>query len=160
MCKGGETYLKNETFESKIKKQMMNTAAARQYELALGNSKESIRWMFIAAIIFNAIVSQSESTIKYLMFLIRALQIILHLPIFRFLIPSNFSMFTEIISPIIMFDVLENKKEWDVTLFMDFDEQSLNGEEILDQMENIGYPTSNCILNLKTLFFLLQIYFQ
>ena len=26
-------------------------------------------------------------------------------------------------------------------------------------MENIGYPTSNCILNLKTLFFLLQIYF-
>ena len=68
-------------------------------------------------------------------------------------------MITEIISPIIMFDVLDNNKDWDVTLLMSFDEQALNGEEILDQMENIGYPTSNCILNLKTLFFLLQIYF-
>ena len=94
-----------------------------------------------------------------MMFLIRALQIILHLPMFRFLIPSNFSMITEIISPIIMFDVLDNNKDWDVTLLMSFDEQALNGEEVLDQMENIGYPTSNCIINLKTLFFLLQIYF-
>ena len=65
--------MKNQTFESKIKKQMMNTANARQFELALGNSKESLRWIFLAAVIFNAIIPLSESTIKYLMFLIRAL---------------------------------------------------------------------------------------
>ena len=102
----------------------MNTANARQFELALGNSKESLRWIFLAAVIFNAIIPMSESTIKYLMFLIRALQIILHLPMFRFLIPSNFSMFTEVISPIIMFDVLDNNMDLDVTLLMDFDEQA------------------------------------
>jgi hypothetical protein len=47
-------------------------------------------------------------------------------------IPSNFSMLTGIISPIIMFDILENNQGIDATLLMNFDDEAKNAEEILD----------------------------
>ena len=95
---------------------------------------------------------------KYLMFLIRALQVILHMPMLRIVIPSNFSMLSGIISPIIMFDILANDKGYDVNLLMTFDEND-QGEDIIDQMENIGYESNNCILNLGTMYFMIMIYF-
>lgn len=73
-------------------------------------------------------------------------------------IPSNFGMLSETISPIVMFDILNNEKGWDVNLLMSFDEEAQDGEDILDQMENIGYETNNCILNLSTMYFLLLVY--
>ena len=133
----------------------MNSEEIRQYENALESGKESMRWIFITAVIFNLAISISDGTLKYLMFLIRSLQIIIHLPMFRFVIPSNMSMLNDIIYPIIMFDVLENDYDLDANLLMRFNEEAQNNEDILDQMENIGYGKSNCILNLKTLFFVI-----
>ena len=88
-------------------KQMSNTEGTRSYQSALGNSKESLRWLFLAAFAFNMLIT--DKMLKYLMFLIRAYQIVFHLPLYRILMPSNFGMLSEIISPIVMFDILENE---------------------------------------------------
>ena len=42
---------------------------------------------------------------------------------------------------------------------MEFDDEAQDGEDIIDQMQNIGYEANNCILNLGTLYFLIAIYF-
>ena len=42
---------------------------------------------------------------------------------------------------------------------MEFDEEAEDVEGILDQTQNIGYNSNNCILNLKTLYFMLVLYF-
>jgi hypothetical protein len=57
---------------------------------------------------------------------------------YRIIFPSNFAMLSEILSPIVMFDILNNDHGFDISLLMNFDETQ-NGDEILDQMENIGY---------------------
>ena len=53
--------------------------------------------------------------------LIRTLQMILHLPIFRIIIPSNVSQVFSVIIPIAMFDVLD--PEWTTQLIFEFDEE-------------------------------------
>ena len=67
----------------------------------------------------------------YMMFMIRALQLVLHLPMLQVIIPSNVSMLTEMLSPIVMFDVLENEWGLDITWLLEFDPNN-NGEDILD----------------------------
>ena len=125
-----ETYLLEKlTFESKIKKQLLDSEETRSFQSALGNTKESLRWIFLGAFLFNLILT--DSMMKYLMFLIRALQIVFHLPMYRIVIPANFGMLSEIVVPIIMFDVLNNDKGYDVTLLMEFDDVN-DGQGILD----------------------------
>ena len=51
--------------------------------------------------------------------LIRSLQIIIHLPLIRIIIPSNVNMVFSIIIPIVMFDILET--EYTSELFLEFD---------------------------------------
>ena len=51
--------------------------------------------------------------------LIRSLQIILHLPLIRILIPSNINMVFSVIIPIVMFDILDS--EYTSELLLEFD---------------------------------------
>lgn len=64
--------------------------------------------------------------------LIRTLQMILHLPIFRIIIPSNVSQVFSVIIPIAMFDVLD--PEWTTQLIFEFDEEGQEGlqDDLLD----------------------------
>ena len=43
------------------------------------------------------------------------------MPLFRIVLPSNFSMLNNIIAPIMMFDILDNDKGWDVSLILQYD---------------------------------------
>ena len=45
---------------------------------------------------------------RYMLLLIRCLQIMLHIPLMRILIPSNVSMMNSILVPIAMFDIMDN----------------------------------------------------
>ena len=103
-------------------------------------------------------MSISKDSTKYMLYLIEALQLVLYLPLLRFVIPSNFIMMSENIRPIAMFDVLENNMGWDASLLMKFDEESQLGEAISDQMNDIGYESTNSIKNLGTMYFVLQFY--
>ena len=44
----------------------------------------------------------------YMFALIRSLQLILHLPIFRFIIPGNVIMLFQVLIPVAMFDILDS----------------------------------------------------
>ena len=50
--------------------------------------------------------------------MIRALQIILHLPMFRILLPGNVTMIFQIIVPVAMFDIVDEEY---FALFFNFD---------------------------------------
>jgi hypothetical protein len=51
---------------------------------------------------------------------------------FQVVIPANFSLLAEALVPIVLFDVLENDKGYDVGMLMKFDEDEGNGAEIMD----------------------------
>ena len=122
------------------------------------NTSESFRWMFLISLIFNLVVSMSKDSTKYMLILIEALQLVLYLPLLRFVIPSNFIMMSENLRPIAMFDVLENNMGLDASLFMNFDEEAQLDEAILDQMADIGFESNNSIKNLGTMYFVLLVY--
>ena len=67
----------------------------------------------------------------YMMFMIRALQLVLHLPMLQVVLPSNVSMLTGMLSPIVMFDVLENEWGYDISMILEFDDSN-NGDDIID----------------------------
>ena len=86
---------------------------------------------------------------------------VLHLPMMRIIVPGNVSMLMSVIFPIVMFDILENDQGIDASMLHNFDEGIPEGvdNELLDQMEDIGYETFICILNLSTMYFILTQYF-
>ena len=63
-------------------------------------------------------------SMTYMTIFLRSLQIILHLPLLRILVPSNVSMVVEIIFPVAMFDVID--PDYSTKLFLDFDYQDHN----------------------------------
>ena len=82
---------------------------------------------------------------------------VLHLPMMKTIVPGNVSMLMSIIFPIVAFDILENDKGIDASLIFEFPEE--NADDILDQMEDIGYGSYISILNLCTIFFVMMVYF-
>lgn len=95
----------------------------------------------------------------YMLELIRTLQMILHLPIMRIIIPSNVSQLFSIIIPIAMFDILD--AEWTTELIFDFDEDKQDElqDQMLDQTIDIGYETHNSMLNLGSLAIFTSLWF-
>ena len=73
----------------------------------------------------------TDSMMVYMMFMIRALQLVMHLPMLQVVLPSNVSMLTGMLSPIVMFDVLENEWGYDISMILEFDDNN-NGEDIID----------------------------
>jgi hypothetical protein len=51
-----------------------------------------------------------------MLFLIRTLQMILHLPMLSIPVPGNMSMFCKTVFPIVMFDVLEQIESIDASV--------------------------------------------
>jgi len=54
--------------------------------------------------------------------LIRSLQIVIHLPLIRILIPSNVNMVFSIIIPIVMFDLFDSEYTSELLLEFDYDQ--------------------------------------
>jgi hypothetical protein len=65
-----------------------------------------MRVLFIFAILVNILLS-SESTIDYFIAMINTLQIVVHIPILRILMPGNLSYFFNLLIPFVMFDILD-----------------------------------------------------
>ena len=62
--------------------------------------------MLLIAFMLNLVMS---SGMEYMIGMIRSLQMILHLPMMKIIVPGNVSMLFSAIIPIAMFDVLENE---------------------------------------------------
>lgn len=88
----------------------------------IGNSAEnaevSLRILLIVTFIMSIFLQGSA---LYFTLMIRALQIALHLPLLKVLVPSNVSMVFGYIIPVVGFDVLD--PEWTTELVFSFDEE-------------------------------------
>ena len=71
-----------------------------------------------------------QGAMSYILSVIRALQMILHLPMFAVIMPGNVTMFFQILLPLAMFDVFDPSIF--LSYFVDFDDEAQ--EKLLDKM--------------------------
>ena len=89
---------------------MKETEAIKKFLNTASNANEGFQFMFIFGILLNFLGSGEEQ----LMFgLIRALQLVLHLPMMNTVLPPNASSFYKTIIPIVMFDLLSLFWKWE-----------------------------------------------
>ena len=87
---------------------MPNSKLNRSVETATETTGVSLIWVLVIAVILNYFL---PGGVKYMMFLIRTLQIILHLPMMSIIVPGNVSMLIHNLFPVVMFDILEVTEE-------------------------------------------------
>ena len=115
----------------------------------------------IYALIVNVALSFfARGGYEYMLSMINALQIILHLPIFNVAWPAPIMEFYKVIIPFVMFDIIESFESIN-DLFVsavqweDGDNDELN---IFDQVQTLGYDSHNPLLNIGTMSILLVLY--
>ena len=106
------------TLKQKIRKQLTNNRVNRSVEDVANGSEISLKFLIVIAFVLNIIVQGSG---HYLTMLIRSLQIILHLPILKIIVPPNVSMVFGYMIKVVMFDIFD--AEWTTELVLDFDHE-------------------------------------
>ena len=100
---------------------MPNTKLNRSVESATETTGAGLIWILVIAVILNYFL---PGGMKYMMFFIRTLQIILHLPMMSIIVPGNVSLLIHNLFPVVMFDILEvTEEKFDASLIFQFDEQ-------------------------------------
>lgn len=82
---------------------------------------------------------------------IHSMQMIIHLPMMRIPVPSNASSYFQTIVPVITFDVMPS--DYTTELFLEFDSHSQDQirDNILGQMQDLGYENHNLLQILGSL---------
>lgn len=107
----------------------------------------------LASAVLNIFFSGFMSQIFEVM---SSLQLVLHLPIFNIIVPSNVSQIYSILIPIFMYDVLaEYLSPYLEKIWPRQDPESFKSTRALDQMADLGYDSYNPVINLGTLSFLI-----
>ena len=100
---------------------MANNNLTKSIQAGSDGLSSCIIFFIVMNFIMNILLSGS---MIYMSLFLRSIQIILHLPLLRILVPSNVGMVNEIIFPIAMFDVID--AEYSTKLVFDFDYQGHN----------------------------------
>ena len=79
-----------------------------------------MNWILILTFLINFILA---GAMGYMISMIRALQIILHQPMLKIVMPGHITMFFSILIPIVMFDVLDSGWTTEAVLDFDYDTQ-------------------------------------
>ena len=80
------------------------TQLTESFESNSEQTGSSLIWILVIAIFLNVFL---PGGFKYMLFLIRTLQLILHMPMMSIVIPGNAQTFNSLVFPIVMFDVLD-----------------------------------------------------
>lgn len=89
--------------------------------------------------------------------MVRTYQFILHLPMFQMNMPGNVIMLYENVLPIVCWDMLDHSLNWEtqpIIPFGDLEEEA----PFPGQLEELGYETSNFMMNTSTIAILMLIY--
>lgn len=81
--------------------------------------------------------------------MIRCLSVLFHLPLLRVVFPSNVMMIISNMMAIVMFDLLQNPKDIDITSifeFKDFSQDEIDSK-IHGQIQGLGYETFTFAIN-------------
>ena len=93
------------TLTCKITKQMPDNLATNTLLTGSTGSKNMMKGSFVSGIILNLVIAGSLS---HLLGMIKALQLVFHLPIMSTVAPANVIAMWNIIIPFVMFDLLES----------------------------------------------------
>ena len=116
--------------------------------------------MMLISFLINLVLSGAMS---HMVGWINSLQLIIHLPMLKTLIPANVASFFALILPIVQFDLIP--PEWSTELVLDFDDElSEDFEEkfdtsVFDQMKDLGYESHNSLRLLGSLFIFALMYY-
>ena len=110
--------------------------------------KNAMKGSFLASVVLNIVI---QGSLAEILGMIKALQLVFHLPIMSTVAPANVISMWNIILPVVNYDVLESIPVIE-TLFPDSEEEMDKDKNIIDQMKDIGYDSFNVVLNLGTLF--------
>ena len=131
-----------------------------------GGEKVSSTTLIAMSVIFFLINLFGGSSLKYFVWYLRTLQIIIHLPFMTTQIPANVSAFFEMLVPIVTFDLLSSSRTTEKIMVFDYETQRNYETSIQDNTRDIGYSTHNSIMLLGSLwlyslffFFLVIVYF-
>ena len=83
----------------------------------------SIETLFILSIIINLFFN--DLTLNYALAMMRALQVVIHLPLMHIYLQANLQMVISILIPIIMFDIMESESVAELVLEFDEEQQDL-----------------------------------
>jgi hypothetical protein len=113
---GEELSDSSKVLKTQIRKQMDNNNFNKAYVSNVDTTQKALSATFILALIINFILDGAST---YLMGMIRAMQMVLHLPMLRVLFPANVSALYSSILPFVMFEILD--PEHSTELVLDFD---------------------------------------
>ena len=98
--------------------------------------------------------------LNYFIIFMNSFQLIIHLPIMAVVVPANAGKFFKIMCPIVTYDIIGSDVSTEKIFTFDFKGQEKNSEEIItDQLDDLGYGTTNCLLCLETIGPLILFYY-
>lgn len=105
------------------------------FNQAYKGSSKSLNDMMVGLMVFSIVLyvmTQSGLAMRFMFIKVRALQMILHLPLMRIMFPANVITFIQLLIPTVGFDILEAVLNWEDQgiLQFDFQRQEQAGEEI------------------------------
>ena len=98
---------------------------------------------------------------KFMFIMVRALQIIMHLPIIQVLFPANIMIIIRALFPTIGFDIMDSVLEWEEqgVIQFNFEKHDSIKDTVFNQLVDIGYDSFNSIMMLQTLAVIVLFYF-
>ena len=91
---------------------MENSDFSKQYESNTGDLNSMMLALLIVSIVLYVITSGGRA-MKFMFIMVRALQIIMHLPIIQVLFPANVMIIIRALFPTIGFDIMDSVLEWE-----------------------------------------------
>lgn len=96
---------------------MANNALNKGVEGSAKGGGMSLKILLVITFVLNILLRGSG---HYFTMLINSLQIVLHLPIIKVIVPANVSMVFSYMIPVVMFDIFDT--EWTTELVFNFDD--------------------------------------
>ena len=100
-----------------IQKQLEDSEANRNFAESSQRGTDSMKAALVFTFLVNLIMA---GALGHMIGWINTLQLIIHLPMLRILVPANVSVFFQTIIPIVTFDLIP--PEWSTEYFLDFEE--------------------------------------
>ena len=140
---------------SRITKQLHSNAVTK----ALDKGSRSLELILKLVLILLFIISMElPDSMIFMLTLLRMLQMILHLPFVRVVVPAEVSMFFSHLIPIAMFDITD--PSYTTELFFKFNHHRQDNlqQTRMGQIVDLGYQANSFTLNLGSLALFMMLY--
>ena len=144
------------TLQKPIKKQMPDTLYVQNINDGIDSTFQFMIFLVVVAVIMSFFM---KGAFLYIVQLIRALQMVLHLPMMRVLLPSNVINYCSILISVAMIDFIPAEQSTDYILKYDEEKLIRIQQNIFSQIQDIGYESHYTVKNLGSVSIFTVMYF-